>query len=289
MDMEKDIRIEQRPELSLPVLIAGFEGWGNALDVANGLIAYLIRKLNARRFASMEPDAFYRFDELRPTVVITEGQLKTLAAPGGVFYAAENNFGNNDLVILKAQEPHLGWFRFVGALLDLCENLGIHCVITLGSMFDTVLHTDRTVSGIATEEEDFQKLKEMKVLPINYSGPSAIHSLIHAEAAKRSLKGISLWSHCPYYLQNAVHFGAMSHLGRLLSDFIGLELDTEELEVAWERLSENIQKLIDENPKLQQLIDTLRREKVRGSWQNVKANLKNGDNVINLSDFFENR
>jgi len=288
-DMENSIRLEENPQLNPGVLIAGFEGWGNALDVSNGMAVYLIRKLKARRFASVNPDAFYRFDEARPEVVIEDGRLKTLTTVEGVFFAAKNDFGENDLVILKAREPHMGWFGFVKGLYALCQDLGIHTVVTLGSMFDAVLHTDRTVSGITTRDADRDRLKALKVSPIHYSGPSAIHSLIHTEAPKHAVNSVSLWCHCPYYLQNTVHTGLIAHLGRILAEFVGFQLDTGELEVDWERLSKNIQKLIDENPKLQHLIDTLRKEKVKGSWENVKAQLKSGDNVINLSDFFDKR
>jgi len=56
---EKGIFIEKLPELKEPLLIAGFDGWGNALDVSRAMAAYMIRKLNAGHFASINPDLFY--------------------------------------------------------------------------------------------------------------------------------------------------------------------------------------------------------------------------------------
>ena len=50
------IHTEQLPELKAPVLIAGFDGWGNALDVSRATISYLIRELKAERFAEIDPD-----------------------------------------------------------------------------------------------------------------------------------------------------------------------------------------------------------------------------------------
>ena len=47
------IHIKKLPNLVDPVLIAGFDGWGNALNVSNGMAAYLVRELNARHFAAM--------------------------------------------------------------------------------------------------------------------------------------------------------------------------------------------------------------------------------------------
>ena len=60
------IHITELPELNNPILIAGFDGWGNALNVSEGMATYLIGKLNARKFARLNPDVFYRFDESLP-------------------------------------------------------------------------------------------------------------------------------------------------------------------------------------------------------------------------------
>ncbi|MBW2028090.1 MAG: hypothetical protein JRH06_03085 [Deltaproteobacteria bacterium] len=62
--------IEFMPEFKAPVLIAGFDGWGNALDVSRGMVDYLANKLGALPFARINPDLFYRFDEERPVVDI---------------------------------------------------------------------------------------------------------------------------------------------------------------------------------------------------------------------------
>jgi len=43
---EEGIHIEALPELQKPILIAGFGGWGNALDIATGMVGYVIRKFD---------------------------------------------------------------------------------------------------------------------------------------------------------------------------------------------------------------------------------------------------
>jgi proteasome assembly chaperone (PAC2) family protein len=195
--------------------------------------------------------------------------------------------GSGDVVILRADEPNLRWFQFVDELFDLCEKLGIETLITLGSMYDNVLHTDRVISGLSSTEIISQKLKEKNVSTVSYQGPSAIHSLINSEGRKRGTTCISLWSHCPYYLQGATHFGLLSHLGALLADLGGFPLDTHELNESWQELNEQIQKLIDVSPELQSAIQELRKQKVKGSWANMKTSLKKDDKVINLKDFLD--
>ena len=97
-------------------------------------------------------------------------------------------------------------------------------------MYDNVLHTDRVVSAIASTAELVAKLKEKNIKAISYQGPSAIHSIIQLEGPKKGFQCISLWSHCPFYLQGTTHFGILSHLGALLSAMGEFDLDTADLE-----------------------------------------------------------
>lgn len=284
---ESGIQIDESPELKNPLLIAGFDGWGNALKISSGMAAYLIRAFKAQRFAEINPDVFYRYDEMRPVVHIEEGVFKSLSAPGGTFYAAQTAPEGRDLVILKADEPNLRWFQFVEELFDLCKRLNIESIITLGSMYDHVLHTDRIVSAVTSDATMSSMLRQKGVNSISYQGPSAIHSTIHSEGLKRAHASVSLWCHCPYYLQGTTHFGILAHLGKLLAAIGGFELNTEDLEASWEKLNIQIENLIEKNAELQTVIKELRKAKVRGSAAEMKGSIKSDEKIINIQDFLE--
>jgi len=280
--MEESIKIEYLPELNDPLFIVGFDGWGNALDISRGMVDYMIRKKSAKLFAKIDPDIFYRFDENRPLVDIEDGLLKKIYPPGGFFYVTSEG---RDIIFMKATEPNLRWFHFVDIMLSLCQKTGVKTIIGLGSMYDNVLHTDTIVSALASSEELLAKLKKQNVITINYKGPGAIHSTIHHEAKKRGFDCLSLWCHCPYYLQGTTHFGLLSHLGALLSSLGGFELDREDLENSWKDLSKQIQGIIDNNPELQGMINDLRKAKVKGSWDALNKH----DKIIHLEDFLKPR
>ena len=287
---EQGIHIEQLPENKPSVLIAGFNGWGNALDVSKSMASYLIRKLQATKIAWINPEPFYRYDESRPIVDIKSGRLKSISPPGGSFHAAQVNLkGGKGIAILKASEPNLRWFQFMGEVFDLCSKLGVKTIINVGSMYDDVLHSDRIISGIASSEELLAKLRQKNVSPISYNGPGGIHSAMQSEGQKRGFHCISLWCHCPYYLQGATHFGMLSQLGSLLSFLCDFELDVKELEESWKELNKQIQNLVEENPELNAMIRGLRKAKVRGSWASMKDTEKKNGKIIQLKDFLEPR
>jgi proteasome assembly chaperone (PAC2) family protein len=281
------IHIKELPQLNKPVLIAGFDGWGNALNISSGMAAYFIRRLEAKKFADLDPDTFYRYDEQRPVVNIVEGKLNTLTPPQGSFYAIETDENQSDIVILKANEPNLRWFKFVELLFSICEKLRIHKIITIGSMYDNVLHTDRILSGIASSPEMLSELKQKRIIPISYQGPSAIHSIIQSEGTKKGYECTSLWSHCPYYLQGTTHFGILSYLGELIAGLVNFQLDTLDLQGNWKKLENQINTLVEGNSELQTLISNLRKEKVKGSAANLRGAANSDEKIINLQDFLD--
>ena len=96
-----------------------------------------------------------------------------------------------------------------------------------------------------------------------------------------------MWCHCPAYLQGITHYGIMLHLARLLADMARFSIDTKVLASRWEALEIQIRDLIAENPKLEGVMDQIRRKKRQGAWQNLQEAGDGADNVINLQDFID--
>ncbi len=275
--------IDQIPSLQDTLFIAGFEGWGNALDVSRGMVDYLIRTLEAEPFARLDSDTFYRYDESRPQVLVEHGALMSITPPGAAFFTASREKAGRDIILFRSTEPHLQWYRFCEAVLFVCKSTRVKSAVTIGSMFDDVLHTDIMVSAFASNTDILSELESFRISPVNYKGDSAIHSFLHDELRHRGIDILSLWTHCPYYLQGTTHFGLLSHLGSILASWGRFNLDTEELDQTWRELNRQIQEIIEKNPELQDMISNLRKAKVKGSWEAATRH----DNVIHLEDFLK--
>ncbi len=267
-------------------MIAGFGGWGDVLKVSTGLADYLIRQFKAEKFALLNPDLFFRYDEARPSVRIADGTLKEFTYPECALYAAHTGDAQRDIVILKGEEPQLAWQVFALALFDLLQNLGVDLIITIGSMYDQVRHTDRIVSGVASSDNLLADLVRKGVRPISYQGPSAIHSILQTDGPPNGIARASLWCHCPFYLQGTVHFGYLAHLATLVSALGAFEIDVSSLDRNWQKMEKQIERQIAQNPEAQALIQKLDQTTQILSPSPEPASTKtNGPKVIDLQDF----
>lgn len=67
-------------------MVVALSGWSDAAQVATGTVAYLARKLEAKKFAEVNPDEFYNFPDLRPTVTIETGVITSVRMPRCSFF-----------------------------------------------------------------------------------------------------------------------------------------------------------------------------------------------------------
>jgi predicted ATP-grasp superfamily ATP-dependent carboligase len=284
MNLES-IELQYLPALEDALLIAGFDGWGNALEVSRGMIEYLVQKLQAKSFGTIKSEPFYSFDTKRPMVAIEDGVLKNIEPPANLFYQVSKSQAGRDLVLLKGIEPSMKWFQYTDAILSLCRAIGIKIIVSIGGMYDHVLHSDTMISVVASDEELLNSLKEKKAYTINYKGLSSIHSTLHAEAKRQGFKCVAMYCHCPYYLQGTTHFGLLAYAGTFLAEWAGFQLDTTELTVTWKNISKQIQEEIDKNSELQNMVNDIRKAKVQG----ILGMSQKYNNVIQLKDFLNPR
>ena len=279
------IQLLSRPQLEHPLLIAGFGGWGNVLEVSTGLADYLVRQLKAEKFALLNPDLFFRYDQARPLVSIVNGTLKKFTYPECAFYAARTGPSQRDIVILKGEEPQLSWQVFSQALFELLRELGVDLIVTIGSMYDQVRHSDRIVSGVASSDDLLADLVLKGVRPISYQGPSAIHTILQADGPQNGMTCASLWCHCPFYLQGTVHFGYLAHLATLLSRIGSFEIDVSSLDRNWQKMEKQIERQVTQNPEVQALIQKLNQTTQILSPSPEPKPASGKGQVIDLQDF----
>jgi proteasome assembly chaperone (PAC2) family protein len=286
--MEEIIYLE-KPNLKKPYLIIGFEGWPNAAEVSSFALQQLIDGLEAKKFASISTENFYQISSLRPVAVIKEGRLIELKIPGNHFYYVKNP-PSHDLILFSGTEPHLRWNVFADMILDLAEKYDVPLIFTIGGTYDYIPHTfPPMVSALYNHEE----LKEVVIRTglglTEYSGPVSIHTFILEAAKKKGLKAISLWGHAPQYLQTKNIKVACAVLRKLM-ELTKIEIDLSEVENASNYFEEQVNQLVKEDPKLQEVISKLEEVYKRSEKMSAEARKEEGlkeDKVVYIQAFLK--
>ncbi len=286
--MEEIIYLE-KPNLTKPYLIIGFEGWPNAAEVSSFALQHLVDNLEAKKFASIPTENFYKISSLRPTAVIKEGRLIELKSPGNHFYYVKNPLFN-DLILFYGVEPHLRWNVFADLLLDLAERFHVIQIFTIGGTYDYIPHTyPPMVSALFNHEELREKVIQAGLGLTEYSGPISIHTFILEAAKKRDLKAVSLWGHAPQYLHTRNVKVVCSVLRRLI-DLTQIEVDLSELENAGDYFDQQVNQLVKEDPKLQEVISKLEEVYKRSEKLSAESKQEEGlkdDKVVYIQAFLK--
>ena len=64
---------DRRPDgLRAPALVCAFKGWNDAADAASTAVTFVGSALNAERFARIDPEEFFDFQNTRPRIRLTD-------------------------------------------------------------------------------------------------------------------------------------------------------------------------------------------------------------------------
>jgi len=255
--MESDLRIEERPTLRRPVLLAAFRGWNDGGQAATLAAGTLARVWDARQFAEIDPEGFIDFQATRPTVLLDEGMTRQIEWPEITFHAAAIPGADRDVVILRGVEPNYRWRAFNELVVGLARDLGVELVVTLGALLADVPHTrPAPVTGAAS---DLSLVEELGLQPSRYEGPTGIVGVLHDAFREAGIPSVSLWSAVPHYVSLAPSPRAAKALCERLGELLGITIDLTELEEASEIYAEQITEAVASDPETAAYVEELER------------------------------
>ena len=289
---EQRLIIYERPKLSKPYLVMGFEGWPDAGKVSSGVVSYLKDKLAAKKLAEVKPDDFYLFQSPgaevgRPVVDIQDGLVKALSPPTTTFWFCKPEGSARDLILALGREPELRWDDYVSLVLGLARDFGVVRIYTIGGTYDVVPHTIEPLVGVVLSAPGLEpELRGYEIQPINYRGSSSIHSTLLISAGKSEIEMISLWGYVPHYVQVAntkVCYQVLSKLTKML----GVSLNLDDISQKSAQLDEMIDKAVSQKPELQDYVRRLEAEYSQGRYE-VGETIKE-DIIKDIEDFLKRR
>ena len=244
-----------KPELRNPVMVAAFKGWNDAGESASAALGFLVESFDASEIARVDPEEFFDFTAVRPTVRLVEGQARTIDWPATVVSAARIPAAERDLVFVQGVEPSLRWRTFAGSLAEVAKELRVRLVLTMGALLADVPHTRPvSISGLASDQDLIDRLGLERT---TYEGPTGIVGVLHDACARASLPSASLWAAVPHYVAAAPNPKAALALVRRFEGLAGVAVDGSALEEASEDYERQVNAAVESDPEVKAFVERL--------------------------------
>ncbi len=235
------IKALKRPRLKKPHLVVAWPGMG---EVAFKAASYLIEKLGAQEFASIQPGGFFYLSGS----VVKNGLLSTAELPESKFYFWKNKEGKNDLILfLSNAQPDLARAEdYSKIIIQLAKSFKVDKIFSFASMPQAIDHTQG--SGIwfaATSEELSNNLKKLNFNSLRDGQISGMNGLFLGIAKREGLGGVCLLGEIPLYTIQIENPKASSAVLDALSMITGVKIDLSGLNTQARAMEEEIGKLLD--------------------------------------------
>ncbi len=255
--MADELRIDHRPELTRPILVAAFRGWNDGAQAASLAAGYLAKTWGAERFAEVDPENFFDFQATRPHVSLEEGLTRRIDWPETVFYHARPEGLDRDIVLLLGIEPNLRWRTFTDLVVGLARELEIELLITLGALLADVPHTrSAPVTGSASDKDLVERLG---LSSSRYEGPTGVVGVLHDVCGKSGIPSASLWAAVPHYVSLTPSPRGALALCERLGTVLGIEIEADELEEAARNYEEQVSEAVASDEETAAYVDELER------------------------------
>ncbi len=272
------LRVDTQPGLKSPVAVCAFTGWNDAASAATNAARFIVRRLGARKFATIDAEPFYDFKEQRPTVRITARGDREVNWPANEFFYARNPTGPHDIVVFIGAEPALRWRTFTAAHAELFREVGAEMVVSLGALLADVPHSRPVrVTGSVMDES---LSAQLDLQPSRYEGPTGIVGVLHTALRNEGLAGASLWANVPHYITTSQNPPATAALLRRLQPIVGMEWDLSELDAAAERFSDEVNTALSGNPEIEDYVRQLEQAVDAGADAEPPSQLPRAEDVL---------
>ena len=258
-----ELTLDDVPRLENAVLVAAFEGWNDAGDVASSATSWLTTHWDSRRFAWLDPEEFYDFTNpnARPQVSLDGRGLRRLTWPANEWFVVNGAPLERPLVVFHGVEPQLHWRRYTTHMLDLAAQVGVTTVVVLGAFLQDVPHTrPPKLSGTSNDKRLRERLRAIGVPPSSYEGPTGIVSVLQDACRQRGLTAASIWGAVPHYISAAPNPRVLHSVLRALNAIIGARFDLNTIEEEAHTFEEKVNAALQGNPEVAQHVRMLEQQ-----------------------------
>lgn len=239
----RDFLVEHStPRLRSPILIAAFRGWNDAGESATFAVDHLKKVWAAEKFAEIDPEEFFDFQDVRPQVELVDGRTRKITWPSNELWSAELE-GEQDIILLVGTEPSHRWRTFSGVIAEVARAQDVGLVVTLGSLLADVPHSRPVhITGTAASDDLVERLGLQRS---RYEGPTGIVGVLHDAFGKAGIASASLWAAVPHYLAVSPNPKAALALVQKVTELTGIPAAAGDLEHATRAYEERVTDMVE--------------------------------------------
>jgi uncharacterized protein (TIGR00162 family) len=234
--MDVEIVYEKQPKLKDPIFIEGLPGVGNVGKLA---AEHLLEEVGAKRFGVV-------FSKYFPPQVLVEDDGTIKLVRNELYYSKRKD--GPDLVLLVGDYQGLtpeGQYVLAGKIIELCTELGVQRIYTLGGFGVGRMVEEPRVLGAATSSA---LVKEMKKHGVVFSrgepgsGIVGASGLLLGLGHNEGIEGVCLMGETSGYF---IDPAAARQLIQILSNLLEVEIDLSKLEEKADQIERITSKLKD--------------------------------------------
>jgi len=242
------------PTLNRSVLVLAFAGWNDAGGSATFAAKFLSQRLEAHKFASLDPETFYNFVEQRPQVRLRNGEREILWPANEFSYVRDARLVQ-DVIIGMGVEPHLRWRAYIDSILRVVQQCQVELVVTLGALLADVAYSRPVrITGSASDPALAQRLH---LSTSRYEGPTGIVGTLNDACKRQGLPAISIWANVPHYISASPNIKAALVLVRRVFTLLDFSADLSDLESAASDFDRNVAKVLASDAKVAEYVRRL--------------------------------
>ncbi len=248
---------DRLPALDRPIMIqalTGFVDAGSAVQLAR---EHLLATLDGEPVAEFDVDQLLDYRSRRPPMIFVEDHWESYEQPRLSLHLLRDA-GQTPLLLLSGPEPDVQWERFIAAVGQLVDRLGVRLTIGLNAIPMAVPHT-RPV-GVTAHATRPELLGDRESWLQRVQVPASVGNLLEFRLGERGADAMGYAAHVPHYLAQTTYPQAAEVLLTSVSQSTGLLLPTDALRAAGEAVRAEVDKQVAEDEQASRLVASLEQQ-----------------------------
>lgn len=256
------VEFHREPPANLHTMVVAFGGWIDAGEAVTNAMRHLVRKLSAAPLASIDPEDFFDFTRVRPTVRLNAEGQRIIRWPRTAFWTWQPPENGAGLLLFRGMEPHRRWRAYTTLLLDIAEQCGVQRIVSLGALLAALPHTrPPLVTGNSTDPDWRGRLEAWGIYRRpTYEGPTGISTVLLEAAARRGMRYLSFMGQSPHYLQGSTNPAVSQVLLTYVTRLLDLGLDWSQYDAAVRAFRNQCDQAVAQDTSLQTYVQQLEQD-----------------------------